>query len=83
MIKPTLTLLTIAILFIMGCQTPAPPPPIKLVSKMMPAVEKPQVISRTVDLIPFTGTPATMVINLFERLKLIFPTITLQVDNPD
>ncbi len=79
MIKPTLTLLAIAILFIMGCQTPAPPLPIKPVIKSVPVVvEKPQVIPRTIDLIPFAGTPATMVINLFERLKQIVPKINLQ-----
>jgi archaemetzincin len=75
----TLTLLAITLLLLTGCQNPTPPLPFKPVFKSVPVVlEKPQVIPRTIGLIPFAGTPAIMVKNLFERLKLIFPTITLQ-----
>jgi archaemetzincin len=79
MMKHTLPLLAIALLLLTSCQNPAPPLPIKLVIKSVPVVvEKPQVVVRTIDLVPFAGTPGIMVKNLFERLKLIFPTITIK-----
>ena len=79
MMKHTFPLLAIALLLLTSCQNPAPPLPIMLVIKSVPViVEKPQVVVRTIDLVPFAGTPGIMVKNLFERLKLIFPTITIK-----
>ena len=77
--KRTLTLLAIILIVLSGCYNPAPAPKVKPLIKVAPVVvEKPQVIPRTIDLIPFAGTPSIIVKNLFERLKLIFPGIALQ-----
>lgn len=78
--KCTMIFLAIALLILASCNYSAPPnPKIKPIIKEVSAVvEKPHVILKTINLIPFEGTSAIMVKNLYERLKLIFPDMTLQ-----